>query len=418
MNGKMPRNLSLTWLAACGVQVVVGGALASQSWSYGGMGPEKMLDDLMLYHRYASRTFAGALPYRDFPIEYPVLSVPVFLLPRVFGASVGAYRVAFAAEMLGWNALIVGLLARWVGSTEGDAAVARRLGWYTLFFLSLCPMILVRFDLAPTALGFAAAMAWGRGRNRFGGFLAGAGFLMKLFPGVVAVPAFVVEVSRWRTTRGRGVLAFGGTILVGVALWLILGGAGVARSFSYHMERGLEIGSLYSGASIALAKATGAEVSTHFNHSSTELIAPWSAPLARLALPIQGAALLLVMWRVVRSGGQDPLRFAGAAVLAFLLFGKVLSPQYLIWLLPFVAAWNGPTGRWARPVFLGSCLLTTLIYPWGSDRLVSFDLLAVAALNGRNLLLLFLYGLLVFGPVAQPRTTRALEANQMAVTVL
>ena len=60
----------------------------------------------------------------------------------------------------------------------------------------------------------------------------------------------------------------------------------------------------------------------------------------------------MVMWAFRRSGMADGLRFSAAAVLAFIVFGKVLSPQYLIWLFPFMAVLDGRTGSVARKIFL------------------------------------------------------------------
>ncbi len=58
------------------------------------------------------------------------------------------------------------------------------------------------------------------------------------------------------------------------------------------------------------------------------------------------------------------MRESAAAILAFILFSKVLSPQFLIWLVPFVSVLEGLTGKLARWLFLLCCLLTTLIFPW------------------------------------------------------
>ena len=55
-----------------------------------------------------------------------------------------------------------------------------------------------RFELAPMVFAFAAARWWFAGRNVLGGLTAGLGTLMKVFPGLVAVPALVWEVSQLR----------------------------------------------------------------------------------------------------------------------------------------------------------------------------------------------------------------------------
>src|SRR5262249_21230742 len=52
-----------------------------------------------LYYDYASRAMAGHVPYRDFLVEYPILTFPVFLVPRLFVSDFASYCVAFGAEM-------------------------------------------------------------------------------------------------------------------------------------------------------------------------------------------------------------------------------------------------------------------------------------------------------------------------------
>jgi hypothetical protein len=379
--------------------LVVGSA---QALFGGSIGPRSVFDDVEIYYDYATRALQGRIPYRDFAVEYPILAFPLFVLPRLVARTFDAYKPAFALEMLAFDALAVGLLARHIATAEGPDRVLRRLGWYTLCFAALGPLTVSRFDLAPMAIGFAAALAWFSGRNRLGGLAAAVGTLVKLAPGAVAAPALVWEASRLRASRLRGMAIFVATLAIGLAGWAALAGGRLGDSLGYHLGRGLEIGSIYSGALIVAAKATGVTPGRDFNHKSEELLTPWSARVAAGAPAVQAAALLVVMWRFRRSGMRDGLRYAGAAVLAFAATGKVLSPQYVIWPLPMIAALGGPTGRWARPLFLAACLATTAVYPWSFMGLIRFMPLAVLILNVRNALLLAVLAVLVFGPESEP----------------
>jgi hypothetical protein len=82
--------------------------------------------------------------------------------------------------------------------------------------------------------------------------------------------------------------------------------------------------------------------------------------------------------------------------------GKVLSPQYLIWLIPFVVVVAGPSGTWARPLFALACLTTTIIYPLNFNSLLRHQPGAVELLNFRNVLLLALLALLTYGSGIRP----------------
>ena len=180
----------------------------------------------------------------------------------------------------------------------------------------------------------------------------------------------------------------------------MVGGLVVGRSFGYHLERGVEIGSVYGGGLIAAAGMLGAPVEVVYRHKSLEVVTPWSEAVGRLGFPAQALALLAVGWRARRAEGREPLRFAGAAVLAFIAFGKVLSPQYLLWLLPFVACLEGRMGVWSRAVFLLSCLLTTFLYPGAFHWLLGFRSWAVGSLNYRNALLIGLWVYWTWAPLS------------------
>lgn len=392
-----PRRID-AWTAAVAVlHGLIVLAATSHRVFFGSVGRANMFDDVGIYFRYASKAMAGSVPYRDFLVEYPLGAFPLFLLPRLFASTFEGYKAAFGLEMLLANAAALFLAAREVGRSEGAGRVPVRLAWYTAFFGSLCPLLICRFDLAAMALTFAAASAWFSGRPGLGGVLTGLGTLVKVVPGVIAAPALVWEFGGRGGRRGRGTASFAATLTGGVLLWLVLGGSGVRSSLGYHLERGLEVGSLYAGVVILAAKATAAPLAVAYRHSSLEVLTPWSTSVAAVGFPLQAASLSLVMWKFARSGRSEPLRYAAAAVLGFVTFGKVLSPQYLIWLFPFMTVLRGTTGWRARALFLLACVLTTLVYPGLFGRLLQFQAGPVGLLNARNAVLLWLWLLLVFG---------------------
>ena len=49
----------------------------------------------------------GRVPYRDFPVEYPILAFPIFLIPRLFASTTSGYRIALGTELLLFNAAAV-----------------------------------------------------------------------------------------------------------------------------------------------------------------------------------------------------------------------------------------------------------------------------------------------------------------------
>ena len=166
--------------------------LGAVSWSY------------QIYYDYASRAMEGQVPYRDYLVEYPVLSFPLFLIPRLFVSDFPSYRIAFAAEMLLFDIAAIVLIVSHVSLRGGKAHVLGALAWYTVFCFVMAVLVVGRFELAPMVLAFAAAHWWFAGRSVLGGFTAGLGTLMKVLPGLVALIAALGEAARLRATRGAG----------------------------------------------------------------------------------------------------------------------------------------------------------------------------------------------------------------------
>ena len=69
-----------------------------------------------------------------------------------------------------------------------------------------------------------------------------------------------------------------------------------------------------------------------------------------------------------RRGMKDGVRYSGAAILAFIITGKVFSPQYLIWLVPLVAL----AGDVVAIALLGVALVLTQL--WFLRIVTPFDL--------------------------------------------
>ncbi len=127
--------------------------------------------------------------------------------------------------------------------------------------------------------------------------------------------------------------------------------------------------------------------------------------LSAASLPVTVTLLVItavVMYREHREGGFGPghlPRFMAAFVLAFMLGSKVLSPQYMIWLLPLVPlSAGGVWGIGVSGVFLTICLMTTQIYPNHYDEIRNGMSPGIDILLGRNLILLILWVLMLSLP--------------------
>ena len=118
------------------------------------------------------------------------------------------------------------------------------------------------------------------------------------------------------------------------------------------------------------------------------------AAVAALQTALQLLAWGLVVWVFARGarGREQLLVGSAAAVALWAVLGKVLSPQFLLWLLPLVALVVGRRpSKLALPLVLVAALgLTQAVYPGRYDDLVGLGTLPIVLLLARNALLVAL----------------------------
>jgi hypothetical protein len=299
--------------------------------------------DTPVYQRYGDAIAHGQVPYRDFGVEYPPGALPVFALPALGHADEAgfdSFRRVFEALM--WVCGALALLAmsvalRSLGAGPGRAAAA--LAFAALAPLALGSVVLSRFDLWPAALTACALAALLARRHRLGCGLIGLAVAVKVYP-VVLAPLALVHVWRERGRREAlvclGVLA--GVVAVCFVPFLALAPGGVWNSVVRQTTRPLQLESLGSGVLLALHHLFGLSVHWKSSHGSQNLVGTGPDAIGTLQTVLQIVALLAVWWLFARGpGGRHELvRASAAAVVAFVALGKVLSPQYLIWLIPLV----------------------------------------------------------------------------------
>src|SRR5262249_1659398 len=82
------------------------------------------------------------------------------------------------------------------------------------------------------------------------------------------------------------------------------------------------------------------------------------------------------------------------AVAALIAFGKALSPQYLIWLVPLIPLLAGCNGNLGMVLFLGWCAVTQLWFPQWYWHFVNLEAGPTVLLIVRDALLIVLVGVL------------------------
>jgi hypothetical protein len=208
-------------------------------------------------------------------------------------------------------------------------------------------VILTRFDLWPTALlvlGLAAVLAE---RRRPGLGVLGVAASAKIFPAVV-VPLALTYV--WRRRGRREALVCAGIFAAVVALcfapFVRLSPGGVWDSLYRQADRPLQIESLGSSFLLVAHQLGLWTVQLNLSHGSQNQGGSLADTLAAIQSVVQ-ALVVIALWVAFARGPATPerlVRYSAACVAAFIAFGKVLSPQFLIWLLPLVPLVRGRRG--------------------------------------------------------------------------
>jgi hypothetical protein len=334
-------------------------------------------------------------PYRDFLVEYP----PGFFLwamPPALGArSLDGYRLAFCTAM----ALVLTaalLLNLRIAPALGADLRGRTAAYAALAVFLVGTVTTHRYD-AVVALSLAAA-AWAtfRGRPVALGLAVGIGAASKLVP-LVAAPAwalYLVRRRRWSELAVAAAVAAVTAAVLGLAP-LAWGGT-LGETVAYHRLRPLQLESTLAAA-LGLWRAFGGPPVQYvqtFGSSNLAGAAADAALRATAPLTLVGLALAWAWtWiRVVRAptaaeAQLAALQGAAAALVSLMVLGKVLSPQYLVWVLPLGALLCAARGGASPWIFLGALALTQIVYPATYSALQELRPWACGLVLSRNALL-------------------------------
>jgi hypothetical protein len=344
----------------------------------------------------ASLAAAGHTGLAGTLVEYPLPAVGVLALPWLLAAASGLpYAVplitAAAVTDLTFAVLLLRASPGWWPATTWVVGVPL-LGVTTAF---------ARFDLVPGVLA-GAALLLVAGRPRVAGVLVALATAVKLWPAVL-VPALLAVARPRRSLVVPGAVTGGVLVVATVAL---AGWERVVSPLIYQAERGVQIESVgATPAMLAWWLVPGRWTVAYASSRAYEVTGPGVGvllALTTLATLLYVAGLVLAGRRLWRArdlvDGETLVWWSLVAVTGFVVTGKVLSPQYLLWLLPVVAAGlvvaDGRAIRgWAAGLLVAAAL-TQIVFPLTYGAITTGTgpplWVPVLALAGRNLVLVWL----------------------------
>ena len=353
----------------------------------------RVLGDLPLYRTWAELGLNnGVWQGIDTAWVYPIGA----MLPIAFASIAGplVYQLLWFLMTTALNAVAVGALTDWGRRRSGFKSA-----WYWLLasFL-LSPVGLLRLEGITAPLVIVGLVLLARRPVMATAFLTLATWI-KVWPAAVILAVITVSPRR------RTVLLTGAALSAGVAasVWLLGGLQFLTGFITEQTDRALQLEAPITTPWVWLATLGhhGTVIYENFAIATREVSGPGTDLVASLMTPAMFGAIaaifVLMLIAQHRRADATQLLLLGALALvsAFIVFNKVGSPQYMLWLVPVVAVGAGRSwAEWRVPAVLMLAIsgLTTLIFPIFYLPLIDGDLFSLLLLTARNALLAVLMG--------------------------
>jgi hypothetical protein len=305
----------------------------------------------------------GRMPYRDMMVEYPPYAIPIFLLPRVFGRD--NYLDSFKMLAALCDLLISGGLF-WAGTRQSKSLRSLLpLVCYCVAVPFLHFFLFQRFDLWPALVCVGAILLFCSGRVGLAGLATAIGTGIKVYPAIFVPLLFILALRKgkgWRFLIGfiLGLLPI--LILSFVAPWW--------RFAQFQGGRGLQCESLvasliWAAEQVGLANAKWVWVTRWFEVQGppASTLLPWARGLFVAAVMSSVTVACLSANRFQNVSVGRLARLLLLPLLGFVAFNQVLSPQFMIWLLPLAALGTLEGNPWTVSGIPLATMLTPIIFP-------------------------------------------------------
>lgn len=358
------------------------------------------LSDTFIYRDWATAGFDEAnLTGGPSPWVYPILALIPMAVAGIAGPGAFFFLWVLMTTVLnGWAVLKLTERGRNTGAVPA--------AWWWLAFTFLMGWLgFARVDglTAPLVL---VALAYGVNRPFIASVLLAIGTWVKVWPAAVMLALFAVLKNRLLVVLA-GITTTAGVVALAAAVGSV---PKLLNFLTQQGDRGMQLEATFTTPWLWLSVLNIGDSRMYMNTdiNSMQVDGPGTATMSVLMQPLLILAALLVagltFWALHNSnqrhitGGVDrtELLLAGALSLttAFVVFNKVGSPQFMVWLGPAVAVGLAHSWReWRVPatMLVGIAVATYFIYPLFYDALSHNNPWMALVLTIRNILLVVLF---------------------------
>ena len=293
-----------------------------------------MLGDTRLYYWYATSLFWGQIPYASYYVPYPqFFFIPVLLalIPTLGVQNYTGYLYSFSALMVVVNVatlvLVYSVAARLWGQKKAFLC-----GFLYATAISAAFFVPITYDAVPSFLLLLSLWMY-LYRNQAAGFLfAAAGALTKWYP-FICFPYYIlhgVKTGKKITDYKKPLLLSGLLVVLTVVPFILLNSREFLNTYTVHFGRAPEVNSFvyYLDALCQLVSGT--------------------KPVGSFSVLLLIVLELVLLWWYYRYLDSRPESLIGCiflGIFVFVLFNKVFSTNYIIWLTPFLALFLAGSAR-------------------------------------------------------------------------
>jgi uncharacterized membrane protein len=258
-------------------------------------------------------------------IEYPVLTGLFMWASGLLVTTVDQYLIVSSLLLAPFGLLV----ARWLAEMRGRRA---------LLWAGAPGLVLYAFhnwDLLVVAAATAGFWLWWRGKPVAAAVMFGIGGALKAYP-LLFLPALAIESWFEGRRREAGVVlgAGAGTFAIANLPFVVLGASGWWATYGFHSNRGPNFDNIWAV--------------REFGPVALPALEP--PVLNRVTFFLTGifivVALVVGFVRASRVGAFPFLPVSAACLASFLLWNKVHSPQYTLWILPLFVLLEVHPGWW------------------------------------------------------------------------
>jgi hypothetical protein len=371
------------------------------------------ISDIDTYYGWAASMAFHQSAYQNFAFPYPPLALPLIYLPIELGSFPWAdYRLFFQIEMFLIECTVFYFLIRYAALVlKLDARqVARVAVIYSLLGLVTGLTLYDRIDIVVSLFFVLIIYSYSYWKNNWRLlYLFGTlGALTKIVPGLLLIATAIIR------SAARGNISVKNTLLeiakatafivVFLGIYDICTGGGLIMSLLAHGRRGIQVESvwatplflkhvLFNDKSIAVTNNFGA------HHLTGSGVATGYVTISKYFGCMVFGAMMTWLWACLARTKENkhftPHLFLLTCFTIFLTFigtQRVLSSQFLIWLMPGVSLWCVLRPNWKVELgFVALFVLTNLLF-FNYWQFIAFKPQIVYISVTRNIIILSLCG--------------------------